>query len=108
MGNRAALNLRLAAWPCASRSRARVRVFARKSAAMDPAATRGLRTRRDAALQPVCPGRSSALACLITVATLCGLPRSFPGRREEGGEALPQMNDGQLTHPETRRRSKSI
>jgi hypothetical protein len=30
-----------------------------------------------------------------------GLPRSFPGRREEEGKALPQMNDGQLsTHPE--------
>jgi hypothetical protein len=41
---------------------------------MDPAATRGLR--------------------------YLGLPRSFPGRREEEGEALPQMNDGQLTHPE--------
>ena len=26
--------------------------------------------------------------------------RSFPGRREEEGEALTQMNDGQLTHPE--------
>jgi hypothetical protein len=24
------------------------------------------------------------------------LPRSIPGRREEEGEALPQMNDGQL------------
>jgi hypothetical protein len=28
-------------------------------------------------------------------------PRSIPGRREEEGEALPQMNDGQsTTHPE--------
>jgi hypothetical protein len=45
--------------PCSSRSRAHMRVFARKSAAVDPAATRGLRTRRDAALQPVCPGRSA-------------------------------------------------
>ena len=36
--------------PCASRCRAHMRVFARKSAAVDPAATRGLRARRDAAL----------------------------------------------------------
>jgi hypothetical protein len=36
--------------PCVSRFRAHVRVFARKSAAVDPAATRGMRTRRDATL----------------------------------------------------------
>src|SRR5262249_26960638 len=36
--------------PCASRCRAHMRVLARKSAAVDPAATRSLRTRRDAAL----------------------------------------------------------
>ena len=29
------------------------------------------------------------------------MPRRIPGRREEEGEALPQVNDGQLTtHPE--------
>jgi hypothetical protein len=46
--------------PCsASRSRAHVRVFARNRAAVDAAAACGLRTRRDAALQPICPGRST-------------------------------------------------
>src|SRR6516225_4665792 len=34
------------------------------------------------------------------VQRVSGCMRSFPGRREEEGEALPQMNDGQLTHPE--------
>src|SRR6516225_3265039 len=57
-------------WPCASRSRARVRVFARKSAAVDPAATRGLRTRRDAALQPVCPGRSAGQRLHVSLPSL--------------------------------------
>ena len=38
--------------PCASRCRAHMRVFARESAAVDPAATRGLRTTRDAEYVP--------------------------------------------------------
>jgi hypothetical protein len=56
--------------PCSSRSRAHMRVFARKSAAVDPAATRGLRTRRDAALQPVCPGRSACQRLHVSLPSL--------------------------------------
>ena len=72
--------------PCASRCRAHMRVFARKSAAVDPAATRGLRTRRDASV--ISTSRTfnvSAPACPNTVATLAPpaaqYSRAAPRRR---------------------------
>jgi len=61
-----------------------MRVFARKSAAVDPAATRGVRPRRDAALQPVCPAESACQRLHVHYR-----------------EPLPQMNDRSITtHPE--------
>jgi hypothetical protein len=56
--------------PCASRSRAHIRVFACRRAAVDSETTRGLRTGCDAPLQSVYPGRSACQRLHVSLPSL--------------------------------------
>ena len=77
-------------WPFSSlRPRAGVCVFACRRTAVDPAATRRLRTGCDATLQSVRPGRSACLSLHVPLPTLPQprLPRRILRRPEKEAEA---------------------
>lgn len=77
-------------WPFSGlRPRAGVCVFACRRTAVDPAATRRLRTRCDATLQSVRPGRSACLSLHVPLPTLPQprLPRRILRRPEKEAEA---------------------